>query len=167
MPAKDLFNKKNIFNIAAIILSLIIAYNIYKLQLREMKKIEQKNQETMEKNTVREYISQFERKVTDYKNLLSKRDSGVVIDTFSKIAQQTGVKIITVRPLPEQKYPEYIKMPFDLVLSTPDSHALGKFISKVESYEDVYMVDSLEIRSQTQARDLSVNLTISHFEARN
>ena len=167
MTVKDLFNKKYAFNIAVIILSFIIASKIYKHQETEINLLQQKKGEAEKRNQLLGNISQFEKRTLAYRALFAKTDTGMTIDTFSKIAKDTGVKIMGVRPMPEQKLAGYAKTPFDLVLSAPSFHALGKFISKIESYKEVYMVDILDIRSYPQIKDLSVNATICHFAATN
>ena len=170
MTLKAILNKKNISNIALIILSIIIASNIYKWQTKEMHLLEQKKEEARKKNELLEAISSFERRTSAYRNLLAKKDTGIVIDTLSKLAKETGVKIIGIRPMPEARFQGYTKIAFDLVLSSPGFHPLGRFISKIESYKEVYMVDSLDIKpvqSQVKTNDLTVTITVSSFAATN
>ena len=170
MTIKSIFNKKNISNIALIILSIIIAYNIYKWQTKEIHLLQQKKEEATKKNELLEAISRFERKTSAYRNLLAKKDTGMVIDTLSKFAKETGVKIISIRPMPEARFQGYVKTPFDLVLSSPGFHALGRFISKIESYKEVYMVDSLDIKpvqSLVKTNEFTVTITVSSFAATN
>ena len=167
MNIKNVFDKKNLVNIGVIGLSFFVAFYIYKQQIQESKQIEQKTHEAVENNKVCESINQFEKKTSAYKELLARKDSNKVIDAFSKIAQETGIKITGIRPANEQQLSGYTKTPFDLVLSVPSFHALGKFIGRIESDKDVYMVDNLEIRSQKETKELDVNLTISQITATN
>ncbi|OGX19132.1 MAG: hypothetical protein A3K83_01190 [Omnitrophica WOR_2 bacterium RBG_13_44_8b] len=135
-----------------------------------MQSLQQKKEEATRKNELLEAISKFERKTSAYRNLFAKKDTGMVIDTLSKLALETGVKIIGIRPMQEMRFPGYTKTPFDLVLTAPGFHALGRFISRIESYKEVYMVDNLDIKrvqSQVKTDDLSVTITVSSFVAAN
>lgn len=165
MDIKNVFDKKNFVNIAVIIVSLILALYIYNSQIKESKLIEQKTKEASENNKVCESINQFDKKISSYKELLARRDANIIIDAFGKIAQEAGIKITGIRPANEQKLSGHTKIPFDLVLSVPGFHALGKFIGRVESDKDVYMADKLEIRPREKSKELDVSLTISHITA--
>ncbi len=154
-------NKNKLFNLAVIIVAFMIASNIYKQQTKEMESLKSKNNMETTKNAVIENIGGLEKSINAYKNLLVKKDASSVINTISNIAKESGVKIISIRPAPEQRYPDYIKIPLNLVFSASDYHALSRFINEIESYQDVYVVEAAEIRSQEQAKELAVNLTVS------
>lgn len=154
-------NKNKLLNLAVIIVAFIIASNIYKQQTKEMESLKSKNNMETKKNTVIENISKLEKSIGAYKNLLVKKDASSFINTVSNIAKESGVKITSVKPLPERRYPDYIKSPFSLELSAPNYHILGRFISKIENYQDVYIVESIEIRFREQAKELAVSLIIS------
>lgn len=154
-------NKNKILNLAVIILAFIIAGNIHKQQTKEIESLKSKKNMETKNNAAIENIGKLEKSINAYKNLLVKKDVSSVINTVSNIAKESGVKIISVRPVSEKKYPDYIKFPFSLMLSAADYHTLGGFISRIESYQDVYVVEAVEIRSQEQKKGLTVNLTIS------
>jgi Tfp pilus assembly protein PilO len=154
-------NKNKILNLAVIMVAFIIASNIHKQQTKEIESLKSKKNMETKKNTAIENISKLEKSINVYKNVLVKKDVSSVINTVSNIAKESGVKIISVRPVSEKKYPDYIKFPFSLMLSAADYHTLGRFISKIESYQDVYLVEAMDIRSQEQKKELTVNLTIS------
>lgn len=154
-------NKNKLLNLAVIIIAFMIASNIYRQQTREIESLKSKSNTETKKNTVIENISNLEKSIGTYKNLLAKKDAGSVINTVSNIAKESGVKIVSVKPSAEQRQADYIKFPLNLVLSVPNYHTLGRFISKIESYQDVYVVESIEIRFQEQAKELAVSLIIS------
>lgn len=154
-------NKNKLLNLAVIIIAFIIASNIYKQQTREIGALKSKSNTETKKNTVIENISKLEKSIGSYKNLLAKKDAGSIINTVSNIAKESGVKIVSVRPIAEQRQADYIKFPLNLVLSVPNYHTLGNFISKIETYQDVYVVESIDIRFQEQAKELAVSLIIS------
>ena len=154
-------HKNKILNITIIILALIIASNIYKKQLKETELLKSKKDGEIKKNAVLNNISQLEKMINAYKNLLTQRDTSLIIDTFSNMAKELGVKIASIRPGQEQKYPDYIDFPFDLAITTNSYHALGRFISAIESLPDVYMVEILDIKYESNAGQLAVNLKLS------
>lgn len=154
-------NKNKLLNLAVIIIAFIIASNIYKQQTREIESLKSKSNTETKKNTVIENISKLEKSIGTYKNLLAKKDASSVINTVSNIAKESGVKIVSVRPSAEQRQADYIKFPLNLVLTVPNYHTLGSFISKIESYQDVCVVESIEIRFQEQTKELAVSLIIS------
>ena len=154
-------NKNKILNLAVIMVAFIISGNIHKQQTKQIESLKSNNNMETKKNTAIENIGKLEKSINVYKNLLVKKDASSVINTISNIAKESGVKIISVRPVSEKRYPDYIKSPFSLMLSAADYHTLGRFISKIESYRDVYVVEAIEIRFQEQKKELTVNLTIS------
>ncbi|MFH1457891.1 MAG: type 4a pilus biogenesis protein PilO [Candidatus Omnitrophota bacterium] len=154
-------HKNRIFNLLFFALSLFIAGKIYNKQLREVDLlIEKKNLES-KRNEILESISSTEKKIDAYKNLLERRDVSNVINTISDIASATDVSITSMRPNHQEKYPEYVKIPYKLELATESYHNLGRFLSRLESHEDVFMVDSIDIRTQERSDGLKAALTLN------
>jgi len=155
-------HKNKIINSTIIILALIISSNIYKKQNHEMELLKKKQDIEIKKNEIIKNISQFTIRIKSYKNLLTKKDISSIITNISEMAKQSGIKIVSIRPESEQEFPNYIKFPFILALSAADYNAIGKFIGKVESYQDVYIVEALNIRpSEVLTMELTVNLKLS------
>jgi Tfp pilus assembly protein PilO len=158
---------KNVFvNIAVVLVSLFIAFNfIYKKQQAEMAVLQEKKQTEEKKNVVLDNISLLEKKIDAYTVLLAKKDASAVISSINEMAKASGVKIVSIRPGQEQQASDYMKSSFDLSLQVDSYHTLGKFISRLESYRDVYVVDSVEIRPD-QGKGLSINLKVSSIAYR-
>jgi len=154
-------NKSKVLNIVILIIAAVIAVKIYNQQMRAMEALKAQKDLEAKRSATLESISSTEKGIYAYKNLLSRKDTSEVINTISNIAKELNVTIVSVKPLPQQKSSEYIKIPFNLVVTSPDYNALGNFISKIESYYDVYMVESIEIRLEQQLKQLNANLTIS------
>jgi len=164
-------HKNKVFKYAIILFSLIVANNVYKKQVSDVEKLKSKNQMEAKKIGVLDEISGLERELGSYKNLLAKKDTGTIINTINNIAKESGLKIVSIRPAQEQRYQGYIKFPFYLMLSTSDYHALGRFISRIESHQDVYIVEAVDIKYSTpqgQAkesvaqRELIVDVAVSN-----
>jgi Tfp pilus assembly protein PilO len=104
--------------------------------------------------------------MNSYKKFFNK-DSSQVINTLNNIARDSSVKIISIKPQAEIILPIYTKCPFDLSINVDSYHILGRFISKIESYSDVYIVEKIDIKSvgqilrTGQEYKLDVNLRIS------
>lgn len=144
--------KNKILNLGIFILALIIAYQIYKVQNRTLESTKQDKESEINKNTVLSKIAQFEKDLNLYKRSLGKKDTSLIISTLSNIAKDSGIEIVSLMPNPEQAYPEYIKYPFKLTVRADNYHVLGRFVSKVESHADVYIVESVEIRAVAQLK---------------
>jgi len=164
MESAEFINKyKNkIINIAVIIVALIISNNIYKRQVSGMESLMQKKDTEIKNNSVIENINQFEQRFNAYRKLMVKKDAGLVINAISDMAKQSGVKIISIRPESEQRSSSYIKFPFTLMVTAANYHSLGKFISKLESSQDVFIVEGIEMKSEIQTAELMVNLRLNN-----
>jgi len=140
-------NKILNINIALIIVALIIANNIYKRQTVTMALLKRNNDAEIKKNEVLENISQLEKKINSYKNALNKKDMTLVMNAVNNIAKELGIKIISFKPQNEKDYSVYVKYPFNLAIGIKDYHQLGRFVAKIENSADIYMVDSMNIRT--------------------
>lgn len=88
---------------------------------------------------------------------------------ISDIAQRTEVKVLSVKPGQKESAADYARDSFEVSVSAPGYDALARFINTIETYNNVYMVDSLDIGSQAEAHKsgLTVNLRISSVAAGN
>lgn len=161
-------NKSKVLNFGVIILALFIAFQIYKSADERVNSLIQQKVDELKKNKAMEEIAGLERKIEGYKKIFVKEDVGSVIDTISNIAKNRSVKIISIKPGNEEAYPDYIKSAFLITVSTPNYHSLGNFISQIESYKDIYMVDEVNIASaginqplESTNTNLNVELKIS------
>lgn len=161
-------HKNKVLNFGVIILALFIAFQIYKSANERVNFLIQQKDDELKKNRAAEEIAAFERKIEGYKKIFVKEDVGSVIDTISNIAKNCSIKIVSIKPGDEKAYPDYIKSVFLITVSAPDYHTLGNFISQIESYKDIYMVDEVAIALaenkqplESASRNLNVNLKIS------
>ncbi len=143
-------DKNKIFNLAIIIVALLIAQKIYKAQNKTMQALSEKEAIEIKKNEVLTNIEQLEGKAKLYKDLFNKKDISSTINVLGNLAEEAGVKIISLRPLAEETHPLYVEYGFSLAVSADNYHLLGKFISKVESHPDVYIIKEATIRQETE-----------------
>ena len=161
-------NKNKILNFGIIFLALIIAFQIYKSGNQQINSLTQAQEYELKKNKVSEDIAVLEKRIEGYKKVFVKKEMGSVMDTLSNIAKNSSVKISSIKPINDEAYADYIKSSFLITVSAPDYHSLGNFISRVESYKDIYFVDEVNIAlvESNQAKGtmntgLWVNLKIS------
>ncbi len=170
MDINEIFekNKNNILNLGIVILALFIAFQIYKGIEEKASSLAQEQDTELKKNEATVEIAAFEKKIDGYKKVFTKKDLGAVMDVVSVIAKQCSIKVASIKPDKEEAKSDYIKTSFVLTINAPDYHALGNFISQIESYQDIYFVDEVKISSTDNSRamedsevGLKVNLKIS------
>lgn len=157
MNISDIKNK--ILNIGIVLLGCIIAFNIYKDQMKDINFLKERNESESKKNQLLEEIGILSKEVQLYKKFINNKEIKLIINTLRNIAKESSVKIVAIKPAVEQKYPQYTKYPFDLTVETENYHFIGKFISELESHPDIYLVNSAVINSAVQ-ETMSVTLHI-------
>lgn len=148
-------------NIGLLIIAAMVAVNIYKSQLKQIEKLRQEQESEKTKTNLLEDIESLEQKLQAYKEILTPKDTSTIMNTINTLAQESGLKILSFRPGNEHSYQEHTAVPFYLEVNSPDYHSLGRFISKIESFRDVYIVESMNIRQDPQTNALVVNMTLS------
>jgi len=168
MPNNELIEKyKNkILNVLVVIIAIFIANNIYKNQTALIMSLNKAKDMEEKKNLVLGQISELEKKFKVRKDFINNKDISLSINNINGIAQELGVKINAIRPQEKRDYPLYTKYPFDLSLNFKDYHQLGTFISRLESHQDIYIIEKINIRklrygSEDVSDLLSVDLTLS------
>jgi Tfp pilus assembly protein PilO len=155
-------HKNRILSLAIIIFAVIVAFNfIYQNKMRQMQALKEKVDTESKKNAVLENISQLEQRINVYKGYLAKKDATSVMSIISNIAAEATVKIVSIKPGKEVVNPEYTKLPFELSVSAKDYHTLGRFISGLENYETVFVVENINIATGSDKKELDVSLVVS------
>lgn len=170
MITVDLFAKhKNKFlNTGIIILAIFFASHIYSKQNQELDSLIQKKEQEIKRNSVLESISRFEKRVDAYKQFFTAKGLGEVVNDMTNIARDTRVQLLSVKPGAKEEHPEYLKTSFLISVKAADYHAIGVFISKIENYKDLYLVEVVNINSSDldasgsdEEQQLNVSLRIS------
>lgn len=148
MQLTDFINehKNKLLNAVIILVALLIANRIYKAQTATLVSLKGRKALEIKKNAVLGEISQSEKRLNLYKSSLNKKDASLVMNTVNNLARDSGVKIVSIKPQSEKRYPVYIKYPFDLNVEAESYHAIGKFISKLESHPQIYLVEQVTLR---------------------
>ncbi|MBI4707883.1 MAG: type 4a pilus biogenesis protein PilO [Candidatus Omnitrophica bacterium] len=157
--------KKSFLTIFILGLALIIAFNIYQAQNKELDQLRIRKENEAKKNVLLAEVSTLENRIQSYKNLLGRKDPNLIMNSLSKAAQDTGVKISSIRPEAENIQPNYIKIPFSLQVIAPDYNSFGNFVSMVENDKDVYLVEDARINSSSE-KGLDISLKVINVIAK-
>lgn len=156
-------NKNKILNFGLILLFLFIALQVYRFgNKQESLLIEQKENE-LKKNKVIENLDSLQKQVEGYKKVLVRQDLGTVMDRISNIAKASSTEVISIKPIKEEPYGDYTISSFIITARAASYHSLAEFISKIENYKNVYLVESLDITASGGAssnQELSATLKI-------
>ena len=159
---------KNLFiNAVIIIAALIVAYNLYNSGSSNAESLRAKISGEEKKNMELEKIGKLEKKITAYRKLLVERDDSAVMNDISDIAKDAGVEVVSVRPSQKEPGSDYTKSLFELTINANGYDKLAKFINAVESYNNVYMIESMDINSQPGPgkSELTISLRVSSVSA--
>jgi Tfp pilus assembly protein PilO len=138
-------NRKIIINIGLFILTFIVSWQIntkfnkINTALKEQIILERRKNELVDR------LINSEKKLLYYKDILKKKETPKIINSLTRLAQESGVKIVSIRPERAKEYAIYAKVPLRLSLHAENFHNIGKFISKLESLSDLYKI---ELRQQ-------------------
>jgi uncharacterized ubiquitin-like protein YukD len=138
-------NKAVLINSGIIVLALFVSFYLYGMQGQQIVSLEESKNEEIKKSEVMESLNRVEKRIDRYKSAFTRKDLGMVIAEMTEIAKDSKVKVISVKPGLEQTYPDYIKSSFLIVVRVPDYHALGKFISMIENYKELFLVEDVNI----------------------
>ncbi|MDD3088234.1 MAG: type 4a pilus biogenesis protein PilO [Candidatus Omnitrophica bacterium] len=155
--------KNQIASIGVLILSLIIAFNIYKGKVAEVENLKSQIAEENKKNETLTVINKLSEDLSSYEKLLARRDTNLSMSDITNLASEEGVKVIAIKPSGQEETSEYVKLVFELSVTASDYDSLAGFVNKLESFESVYMVDRLDIDSPSYNNDkeLKASLRVS------
>lgn len=165
MAQLELVNKyKNmLINAGIIIVALVVASNLYNDNSSNVASLRLKISEEEKKNMELDKLGEMEKKIADYRSLLVAQEASAVMSDISTMAKDAGIEVLSVKPSQREPRADYSQDIFDLTLNSRGYNQLAKFIKGVESYENVYMIESMDISVQSgqDKVGLVVNLRIS------
>ncbi len=153
--------KNALLNVAIIALALVISKNIYQNQAKEISTLMQLKESAQKKNAALEDISQLQKKFAVFRASINNKDIAIVMGKISDIAKEYGIKILSVRPLPDKDCGTYTAYAFDLNITSASYHNLGKFISKLESSPDIYYITNLNMARREKDEFITVGMTVN------
>ena len=156
--------KNQIVNLIIVFVFVVVAINVHKAQTRNILLANEKKYMEEKKNKVLEDISQLEKKIDIFRNVVNNKDIYSVINTLGSLARDSAVKISSIKPSTEMDFPLYVRYPFDLTVEAGSYHAVGKFISKIESHPDIYTVESIEMAPSLDVQEGRLNKIIVNLK---
>lgn len=155
--------KNAIINIAVIVITLVIASNIYKGKAAEINSLKIKIDNEEKKNVELNEISRAQMKLDAYKKLFVKKEASSVMTDISDIAKVAGVKVVAVKPSQAETSEDYSKDIFEVTVNALSYDGLAKFISNIESFSNVYIIDGIQVRpvDKLEKKGLRADLRIS------
>lgn len=146
-------HKSKVINAAVLFFALIVANNVYGIYAKKIEALKIQKENEIKKNEILNVISQSEKKINAYKQLINSKDLNAVLNTISNLAKDFSVSIISVRPRGDVDYSAYTRYGYELTVLARDYHSLGKFVSKLEESPEIFMVYTLSIQPAEKQQD--------------
>lgn len=159
----NLINSRNkVVNGIIIICAVILSYNIYQKQAKNIVVLKQSKDLELKKNDTLQEIIILESKAASYKNFINNKDMASLIYKLNNIANDSGVIIKSIKPLILKDNVVYVRYPFSLSVSARTYADVGNFISALESSPDVYFIEALNINPSFKGDDpLPENMVVT------
>jgi hypothetical protein len=82
---------------------------------------------------------------------------------LSVIAQETGVKIFSIKPGEAQVAGDYLRTSIYLTISCPNYNVLGKFIARLENSAELFQVESVSVSFEGSKEGTMLSLIITNI----
>lgn len=138
-------HKSKILNIVLILIVLAVSSNIYKKQQKVIESLKLAKEQEIKKSGVLNEIVKLNREIRLYKDFVNKKDISSIVNRLGNLADESKVKIVSIKPGQEENFPIYIKYQFQMTVNVDSYHNIGKFISKLENSPDIYFIESVKI----------------------
>ncbi|MBU0504183.1 MAG: type 4a pilus biogenesis protein PilO [Candidatus Omnitrophota bacterium] len=157
--------KEKFFDILIIGLALIIANNIYKAQGKVIVSLKERKQIELKRLDVLKDVNRSYERINSIKSFVNNKDISLIVNSLTDIAKDCHIQIDSLKPGKDEEASGYVIYPFELSVSAGSYHNLGKFISRLESSADFYIIRSLDFSfiadSAIDKNSLKVNLAIA------
>lgn len=161
MSTKDMLEKLKLPNIIITIVIIIVGFNIYNSQVKNIESLKKQIVMEEDKNKVLTNLADLKTKLDSYLALLGRKEVRIFMSSIQNFAKECAVNIVSIKPRTEQPKADYILLPFDLSVTARDYNALARFVNKIENSKDVYFVDSSSITPSGSGQGLKVDLVVS------
>lgn len=151
--------KNHTVSIVVILAALIFANNIYQAQSKDIARLKADKDVEIKKNELITGIDSLEKKIDKYKKLLNNKTSSSVINALNNIAKESGVSITSLKPAEEKIAEFYTTYSFSVDVEADKYNSLGRFINKLESSPDIYIIDTLSIDKNTDSESANNKLS--------
>ena len=126
-----------------LIIAILARKIVYNPQVEKIKTIEKQIAEEKEKTYILKEIGKIERALNFYRSPASSEEATWILDEITRIAKDTGVRIIALEPRASEEQKVYIKLPIKLMVEC-SYHELGYFLSQIERSKRFLKIDELQ-----------------------
>ncbi len=137
--------KNSVVNIVILFVALFIAHKLYVGQQQLMQRLNAEKENEIKKNAELETIGKLEKRFVAYKKYLNQKDLTSAMETISTLAQSSRVRIVSVRPADEKKDAVFAVYSLNYKVQAGSYHALGDFVSRLESHPFVFIINDLSV----------------------
>ncbi|MBP7216324.1 MAG: type 4a pilus biogenesis protein PilO [Candidatus Omnitrophica bacterium] len=132
-------NKNVVLNLVLIVAGVLLALQIYKHLSQSIDALNGKIDDETKKNELLTDIASKETQVEEYRKALGEGDSTFMINALSKLAKETRLEIVSLRPDQEAREDLFHKTMVSLVVQAKNYHEIGRFLSMIESFPQRYL----------------------------
>lgn len=148
--------------------AIFISYKIYTAQATAIASLRQTKEIEIKKNELFSLITELEKKMDIRKTFVNNKDISTVIKRIGAIANDSQVKINSIKPLEKREFDVYSQHKFSLFVIADTYNDAGEFIKNLENSQDVYRVDNAIIESASKdnksiSEGVTMELIISTF----
>jgi Tfp pilus assembly protein PilO len=151
--------RENFLSILIVGICVMIAFKTFTRKQGEMDALKQADDLEHKKNAVLLEISELEKNFQSQKAKINNKEINKIFYLLSTMAKSADVKIINIKPASEQALPVYTRYPYELSIAVSSYHALGRFVSKLESAPEVYFIEKMDITMN--GGQIVVNMLVS------
>lgn len=144
--------------------TLFVIFNFYQKQNEQIDKIKESQNIEIKKVSLLKKIQATHQELEAYKKLLTKVLEDSVISSLSGFAKVFNVQVESFKPEAKKLNKDYVEFPFTLLVKANGYHDLARFISRIESYPQVFIITNLDINSvDNRESNITARLTLSNI----
>lgn len=136
--------------IALVVISLMLARNNFVGQTQAISMITKKIEVEKKRNDELLRLEKAKKLSESTRQMINRKNLSMVINHINDFAKETLVTVVSIRPQTEKDMGDYIVYPYDISLSADGYHAVSEFISRVENSQDIFIIDDVTIKPDTQ-----------------
>ncbi len=147
-----------------ILCAIFISYKIYTAQATAIASLRQSKEIEIKKNNLFSSIAESEKKMARFKTFVNNKDISTIIKRIGAIANDSKVKISSIRPLEKQEFDVYSQHKFSLSITANTYNDAGEFIKNLENSQDVYRIENAVIvPGNSSSAEVMMELIASTF----
>lgn len=147
--------KNTVLNTVILLIGCFIAFKIYTSQVAVITSLREKKESEIKKNEALQGIGRTKKQLTEYVKFVNNKDIDSILHTIGKIAQESGVEIVSLRPGKIAERSLFMVYYFNIRLRVNTFHKVGEFISMLESNPDIFTVVSVNMEPDISYTNLS------------